>query len=81
MAEENKNVPSSSLVPAPSTAESTLPELKQSDFEMEKEPFVLGRYSHIYRGIYKGDKVVIKRLIGSNEKMKDQFLTEVLLLG
>ena len=81
MAEENKDAPSSNLVPAPSTAESILLELKQSDLVMEKEPFVQGRYSNIYGGTYKGDKVVIKRLIGSNEKMKDQFLTEVLLLG
>ena len=74
-----KNIPSSDLVS--SFAENPLSELNQSDLQMENQPFVRGRFSHIYKGTYKGKKVVVKRLNGNMERLKDQFLTEVLLLG
>ena len=50
---------------------------------MEKEPFTEGRYGRIYRGMYKGQEVVVKRLVkvGDGAELTKQFLTEALLLA
>ena len=74
-------IPSSNVTSSPSIVENPLHEVNRSDLVIEKEPFVQGRYSQIYRGIYKGERVVIKRLNGNKEELKDMFLTEVHLLG
>ena len=68
-------------IPSSNVTSSPLREVNRSDLVMEKEPFVQGRYSQIYRGTYKGERVVIKRLNGNKEELKDMFLTEVHLLG
>jgi hypothetical protein len=62
----------------PLVIDSTSPEL---DLWMEKKPFVQGRYSHVYRALYKGKEAVVKRLNGNKEDLKEQFLTEVLIIG
>ena len=55
--------------------------IRESDLQMEKEPFALGRSSHIYRGTFKSMEVVVKRLIGNKDELKDIFYNEALLLA
>jgi hypothetical protein len=53
---------------------------QESNLEMDKEPFAIGRSSHIYRATYKGLEVVVKRMIGNKDELKETFYNEVLLL-